>query len=229
MKHPQFTFDLSRPVDLSRSAFARAPANVAAAAFVEAWPDWPAPAAAIWGPAYSGKTHLGAIWAERAGALRVPLHVPLHEFCEAHLAEGLAQPLWLDEEVGQAGLDETALFHLLNLVREENGACLITSRAAPAKWDVRLPDLASRLKALPVFEIGAPDDTLLQAILTKRFDDMGIDADPSVMKYLLKRMERSYEAAANVARAFEERTLAAHRRATIALASDVLDDLEAAS
>jgi len=222
MKHPQLTFDLNRPVDLSPSAFARTPANEAALRLIEQWPDWSVPVACIAGPAHSGKTHLGVMWSERAGA-RV---VDLAALSEKDIAGGIKTPLWIDRQT-EGAFDEDVLFHAINLAREEGGSILITARLAPAKWKVALPDLASRLKVVPVAEIAEPDDALLEAILTKRFLDLGIDAEPAVMRFLLARMERSYSAAEAVVAAFGTRTLATHRRASVPLAAEVLAEIGA--
>jgi len=220
MKHPQFTLDLTRPDDTSPSAFARAPANDAAVRMIELWPKWPGPAIGVVGPTHSGKSHLALIWAERASARRIPLE----QLTTSDLEAGLSTPLW-DDRHADGQFDEDALFHLLNLAKEENGAVLLTSNIPPAKWKVALPDLASRLKALPVAEIGEPDDALLEAILIKRFSDLGIDAEPAVMRFLLARIERSYLAAHVVSEALGRQTLATHRRVTVPLAAETLEVL----
>lgn len=221
MKHPQFTLDLSRPVDVSRSAFARAPANEEALRLIEQWPDWPGPAVCIAGPAHSGKSHLACIWAERAGAR----HIDLAALDTAFLESRFDGPLWIDRHTEQP-FDEKALFHALNLAREEGRSILLTAAAPPANWKVTLPDLASRLRAVPVTLVGAPDDGLLEAILIKRFADIGVDADEAVLRYLLARIERSYGAAAAVVAGFDRLTLASHRRASVPLAAQVLESLE---
>jgi len=218
MKHPQFTLNLDRPADYSPSAFARAPANEAAMRLTEQWPDWPAPAVCIAGPASAGKSHLGEIWRERANAQAIDLAA----LRAADIEGGLSRPLWIDRRADDA-FAEDVLFHVLNLAREEQGNILLTAREVPAKWNISLPDLASRLKAVPVVNIGEPDDGLVEAILIKRFTDMGIDAEAPVISYLLARMERSYSALDAVARGFGRSTLAAQRRASIPLAAEVLE------
>lgn len=221
MKHPQFTLDLDRPADFSPSAFARSPGNEAAARLIEQWPDWPAPVVSIAGPEASGKSHLGVIWRERTNARAVALGA----LQASDIEGGLAEPLWIDRH-DDSPFDEDVLFHALNLAREEQGSILLTARAAPAKWKVSLPDLASRLKAILVVEITGPDDALVEAILIKRFADLGLDADPAVIRYLLARMERSYGAIDQVVRGFGRQTLAVQRRASVPLAAQVLEDLE---
>ncbi len=223
MKHPQFTLDLSRPVDYSPSAFAKSPSNAAAAQMIADWPRWPGPVVCLMGPGGCGKSHLGAIWSEVARATALSLA----DLADDHIKGGMTAPLWIDREKDGASFDETTLFHALNMAREEGSFILLTARQAPSKWQVALPDLASRLKALPVVEIWPPDDALIEAILIKLFADIGVEADASVMRFLLARMERSYGAAAAVAHTFDQRTLAAHRRATVPLATQVLEELDA--
>ena len=98
-----------------------------------------------------------------------------------------------DIEVGQ--FDETMLFHALNLARQEGGHVLLSSRLEPAQWQVKLPDLASRLKALPVVHILPPDDALLRAVLVKQFADRQIVVDEALIGYMILRMPRSAAAA----------------------------------
>ncbi len=221
MKHPQFTFDLSLPANVSPASFVRGAANDAARQLVADWPKWPGPVVAIIGPEACGKSHLGAIWAEACDALSIPLE----DLSKEHLSDGMAHPLWVDRAGEGAPFDETALFHALNMAREEASFILITARQPLAKWKVALPDLASRLKAVPLVEITTPDDTLLDAILIKQCTDLGIEVDDAVRRYVLARAERSYGAIAALSNAFGQRTLAAHRRASVPLASQVLDEI----
>ena len=47
-------------------------------------------------------------------------------------------------------VDQAALFHLLNLAREQAADLLLTARTQPAGWTLQVKDLASRLRAVPV-------------------------------------------------------------------------------
>src|SRR5438105_998842 len=73
------------------------------------------------------------------------------------------------EDIAEGAFEERALFHLINLVREEQASLLVTARTAPGGWSVAIRDLGSRLKALPVVALAAPDDMLLRAVLVKLF------------------------------------------------------------
>ena len=95
------------------------------------------------------------------------------------------------EDLAAGQFDERALFHLLNLAREERAFVLLTARTAPGGWKLAIPDLASRLKALPVVALTAPDDVLLRGVLVKLFADRQLAVDESLVGFLAKRIERS--------------------------------------
>ncbi|MGJ8570523.1 MAG: DnaA regulatory inactivator HdaA [Hoeflea sp.] len=194
----------------------------AAVAIVDRWPDWPSPVVVLAGPTGSGKSHLASIWAERVGATRVSIDNPDPMVLE-HASRG---PV-LIEDIDHTGFDETALFHLINAVREHNSAVLITSRLWPAGWHVRLPDLVSRLKAATVVEIAEPDEELLAKVMVKLFSDRQLVVDDKIIAWLVARMERSLAAARIVVTRLDQLALARGSKITRALASEVLAEMDA--
>jgi chromosomal replication initiation ATPase DnaA len=164
---------------MTRAEFVVAATNSRAFGFLESFPDWPAPAAALFGPSASGKTHLARIWAERSGAVLLDardLPAPL---------EGPAVVENIDSAPGFG--HETALFAML----ERGSPLLITGREAPSCWPVALPDLASRYRALLAFELGLPDEALLMAMAVKLFADRQVTVPESVVIHLVRTLERS--------------------------------------
>src|SRR5204863_1318410 len=123
-----------------------------------------------------GESHHAAIWADIARACGVSARA----LGETNLPAALATSALVIEDA-PARLDERALFHLLNLMRQQEAYVLITSRTAPANWRAELPDLASRLRAVPVVELSAPDDALLRAVLVKLFADRQLSVDESLI------------------------------------------------
>ncbi|WP_284694134.1 chromosomal replication initiator DnaA [Rhodoplanes serenus] len=217
----QLAFGFDHPESLARDDFLRGPSNAAALDAVDRWPDWPARALVLAGPDGAGKTHLAAIWAARAGA-RIVSAAALDA---AGVPTALATGALVIEDAGP-GLDEVALFHLLNLAREAGAFLLLTTRTPPAAWPLRLPDLRSRLRALPVLSLAAPDDALLRAVLVKLFADRQLAVDDGLLTYLERRIERSFTAARAVVARLDDEGLRRQRPVTRALAVELLGNGE---
>jgi chromosomal replication initiation ATPase DnaA len=213
----QLALDLPHAASFRRDDFLPSPANEAALALIDAWPRWPHRVAAIVGPAGSGKSHLAAIWAERAGA-RIEAARALGRADVPRLATG-ALAL---EDVEPGGIDEAALFHLLNLAKEEDCYVLLTAaRRLDAGFTVA--DLASRLRAVPVIALCAPDDALLAAVLVKLFADRQLAVGEGVVNYLVPRMERSLAAVRALVARLDRAALSRGRAVTRQLAAEMVD------
>jgi len=195
------------------------PGNAGALALIDSWLDWPARAIALVGPEGSGKTHLATIWAAAAGA-RVVSGRGLGEIdVPAALATGA-----LVVEDGAAIGDERALFHLINLAREEGVFLLFTARTAPSLWPVTIPDVISRLRALPVATLQAPDDAMLCGVIVKLAADRQLTLDDAVVSYLSTHIERSFAAARSAIIALDKEALRQGRPPSRALAAEMFRD-----
>ncbi len=217
----QLAFDLDPAENFAREDFLRGPGNAAALDLVESWPHWPARAVALIGPQGSGKSHLAAIWASLSGARRLASAALDEAGVPVALSSG-ALAIERGDARDPRDLDERAMFHLLNLAREQQGFLLLTARSAPAGWQIALPDLASRLRALPVVNLAAPDDAMLRAVLVKLFADRQLEVDDGLITYLAVRIERSFAAAQAIVAALDREALRRQRPVTRALASEVL-------
>ncbi len=204
----QLALDWPHRPALAREDFLVAPANEAAVAWLDSWPDWPSYGLVVHGPEGSGKTHLAQAWRARSGAVA--------------LDEALAGRAWLLEDADRGARDETALFHLLNRIAEARGHLLITARTPPARWAVTLPDLASRLRALPAVGLGMPDETLVEAVLVKQFADRQLRVGPETVRYVARRLDRSLAQVARVCEALDKAALAQGRAVAVPLARAVL-------
>jgi chromosomal replication initiation ATPase DnaA len=200
----QLPLDLPHRAAMGREDFLVAGSNIAAVAMIDAWPDWPTPATILVGPEGSGKSHLGEVWRGRTGAGTISIDDLTIDTVPDHCATGAL----LVEDAPGAGLDEKALFHLINYMRESRGHVLITARTFPAHWEVGLKDLASRLRAAQVVSLEPPDDQLLRAVLVKLFADRQLNVDESVINFMLLRMERSLGVARTLVELIDRRALA---------------------
>lgn len=224
----QLTLNLALPPPTyAREDFVVADGNREALAWIDRWPDWPAPALSLNGPTGCGKTHLGRIWAARSGAI-VMTGAELDGMSVADLTSLAATSPAIVIE-GAESAPERGLFHLYNLVRERGGHMLLISDKPPARWSIALPDLASRLRAAPAVAVAPPDDELLGSIILKQLADRQLHAGAGVVQYLVSHMERSADAARRVVAALDGRALIERREIDRRLAMDVLADLAGAS
>jgi chromosomal replication initiation ATPase DnaA len=191
-----------------RADFIVAPGNQQAVAFIDSWPGWPAPAAALYGPQACGKSHLAAVWAGKAGATVL----------EAGALDGAIPdgPLVV-ENVGP-GTAETPLFALL----ERAAPLMLTAQLPPAQWPVVLPDLKSRAAALLAFALWAPDDALLMGLAVKLFADRQVQVPESVVIHMIRELERSPAAIRDFVARADSAALAHKRPITLSLIKDLL-------
>jgi chromosomal replication initiation ATPase DnaA len=214
----QLALALSFAESFARDDFLVGPANATAFDLVDRWPDWPSRAMVLAGPEGSGKSHLASIWAQTSGARFVAARALGYATVPRELATGAL----VLEDVRAGEFDERAVFHLLNLVREDEAHLLITAASAPTGWVIGLADLASRLRALPVVTLEQPDDELLRAVLVKLFADRRVAVDDSVITYMTSRMERSLATARRLVDALDREALRQKRPLTRALAADLM-------
>lgn len=214
----QLALALDHDESYARDDFLPGPGNTAALTLIESWPDWPANVVALIGPEGSGKSHLASIWANASGARTMSGRA----LGESDLLASLATGALVVEETVAA--DERSLFHLINLAREEESFLLFTARTAPTSWPVAIPDLASRLRALPVVTLQAPDDAMLRGVIIKVAADRQLSLDDSVVRYLLSHVERSFAAARAAVIALDNEALRQGRPASRALAAELFRD-----
>lgn len=208
----QLRLPLDRPAFRHRRDFIVSAANSSAVRILDAWPGWHGGVLVLVGPAGSGKSHLAQDWARQIGAqiLDAPPDSPPTE--RAVLVEDADRIL-----------DDETLFHLINAAGADGFSVLLTSRQAPKLWSCALPDLRSRLNALPVAELSAPDDHVLAGVLRKLFRERHIVPGDDLIEYLLKRMERSVPAAQALVDRLDEAGDAERREINRTLARRILD------
>ncbi len=215
----QLALALDHAESYAREDFLAGTCNKEALALIESWPDWSASAIALIGPEGSGKTHLATIWAAAAGA-RV---ISARALGETDLPSALATGALVIEDAAAVD-DERALFHLINLAHEERAFLLFTARTPPPLWPVTLPDVMSRLRALPVVTLAAPDDAMLRGVIVKLAADRQLALEETVVNYLLTHIERSFAAARAAVIALDEEALRQGRPPSRTLAAELFRD-----
>jgi len=214
----QLAFTLPHAESLTRDNFLEGPANAAALALIDAWPEWPSRTMMLVGPEGSGKSHLAAIWADESGARSTAAHA----LRAADVPDALTTGALVVEDLRPREVDERALFQLLNLAREQAAFVLMTGRISPSAMEVDLRDLGSRLRALPTVSLSPPDEQLFRALIVKFCADRQLAIDESVVSYLVSRIERSSAAARRAIELLDGEALRQGRPVTRALAAELL-------
>jgi chromosomal replication initiation ATPase DnaA len=214
----QFVFDWGARPGLGAEDFLVGESNAAAVALVDRWPDWVKSSALVVGPPQSGKSHLAHVWQLRSNATMLVAH----DLSEEQVPDLMHGPALVVEDIDRGIGSEQALFHLLNLAEEQRTSLLLTSRAPAGELDVVLPDLRSRLRALAVTSIGAPDPTLLTAVLVKLLADRQIAVAPAIVHYMAREVDRSIAAAVRLVETIDRLSLATRRPITRLLAGEAL-------
>lgn len=126
---------------------------------------WPVRTAVLTGPRGSGRSLMGRLFAADTGGRVID---------------------------GPGSVSEEELFHAWNAAQGSGTPLLVIADAPPAEWNVALPDLRSRLAAVPLLTIGDPDDCLARDLIEALFARRGMALAPGVASYIVPRMERSY-------------------------------------
>jgi len=208
----QLRLKLRRPASFARADFVHSETNREAVKALDDWPAWHGGCLTLIGPEGAGKTHLAMEWAARANAKILRPACP-------DISAAYAGPVLMEDADEAEG---EALFHLIN-VAGAGGGLLLTSRKHPRTWPAEIPDLRSRLNALPVAEIGEPDDVVLEGVLRKFFRERNIRPAEEVYPYLMRRIERSVRMAREIVARLDEAADADEREITRALARQILD------
>ncbi|MGH1402696.1 MAG: HdaA/DnaA family protein [Alphaproteobacteria bacterium] len=222
----QIPLDLAARPAFGRGDFHVGTSNRDAVGWIDRWPEWPAPILILQGPPASGKSHLAAVWQEQTGAAIINPEALVSRSAENLFELGPSLVLdGLDPWLGDREA-ETTLFHLYNMLKEEQKTMMVTMRMSANQSDFVIPDLASRFRAAPCVAIQPPDDMLLASILIKLFTDHQLTVNNDVISYLLPRMERSFAAARDVVKRADHTALSEKRGISVPLMRKVLADMQ---
>ncbi|MBA3813038.1 MAG: DNA replication protein [Alphaproteobacteria bacterium] len=192
--------------------------NEGAYIWLMAWPSWPHPCLSIYGEKGCGKTHLSSIWQRTSKAQ----YFSARDFNAIELEALFEGPPVFILDDAHFIKNEEKLFHFYNHLITSKGSLLLLSQSAPARWMTNLPDLRSRLNAIPAIKINAPDEALLTQVLQKLFSDLQLKVDEAVICFLIKHMERSFESARRWTKALNAFALTERRNITVPAVRELL-------
>lgn len=211
----QFALPFPDGVFYAPEDFLQGACNEAALAWLAAPSAWPAGRLVVHGPEGVGKTHLLHVFAARRGAALVAAHAL------PRVAPPRGRALAIDD--ADAAPDEEALLHALNQAAEDGQPVLLAGRVPQAAWTVRLPDLASRLRASGAVALGLPEDDLLAPLLARALAQRQLRVPEALQAWMLARLPRTGGALREAAARLDRLSLGGG--VTRALAARVVEDL----
>jgi hypothetical protein len=199
MSQPEKT-QIALPLDWSAggandSLLLVGPSNEDAVRYLHHVGSWPVRVAILVGPRGSGRTLMGRYFTRETGG---------------HVIDG------------ERSVSEEEMFHAWNRAQNPGAPLLIISDHPPAEWTISLPDLASRIAAVPVLRIGEPDEALARDLIEALFTQRGMIISPELTSYIVPRMEQTYDAIHKIVNALDESSLETGRRLGIRLTRETL-------
>lgn len=155
--------------------------------FIKKWPNWGeekySKILILYGEEGCGKSHLVHIWQKISNAKFLSKETysnPYSYIEKSFVLENIEN------------LDQEMLMHLINVVEEKQQYLLMTSRVMPINLKFTLPDLSSRIRAIPFFTINTPSNELFKAVLYKHLSDRNLQVNMVAIDYIIPRIERSF-------------------------------------
>ena len=184
----QFALPLDWPQGSDDSRFIVSEANQAAYDHFRRWSAWPVRATILTGPRRSGRSLLARNFVAKVGGR-------LFDPADAH--------------------DEETLFHAWNEAQESGRPMVMVADNAPPEWEIKLPDLRTRLAVTPVTRIEQPDDALFPALIQRLFADRGLHLPDEALRYVVSRVTRDYWTAERLVDAIDRFAISERARLTV--------------
>jgi chromosomal replication initiation ATPase DnaA len=212
----QLALPFAEEHDYAAENFCPAPSNAQAREWLARPESWVSGRLVLYGESGCGKTHLLHMWAKAHDA----------EVVEGATLTGLLRPngpLAVDD--ADTVPEPRALLHLLNAAAEAGYPVALAAQLPPARMGYKLADLSSRLRASQAVEIGAPEDELLDMLLTRLAAARQVHLSIPVRNFLLLRLPRTAAAYREAIARLDRASLGEGARLTRALAADALAGL----
>lgn len=176
--------------------------NYEAYKLIKEWPNWSFKGINIYGPKKSGKSYLTKIFSDKTNSKIFDGR----NVNKDHLDLILNQKVLIIDNV-ELFNDEVFFQTILNDFISKNKFIYLTSNKLAGSISFKLKDLISRLNSLVAVAITNPSDDLFYQILTKMLSDKQINITAKEINFILKNIERSYDAASNFVKSLDELSL----------------------
>jgi chromosomal replication initiation ATPase DnaA len=163
--------------------------NFEAYKLIESWPKWSSRFINIFGPSGCGKTHLANIFNKKFNSF----FISASELNNNILSSIKAKECLIIDDC-KNNVEEKLFYSVLNQSHLSNQYIIINSTKPIQSFEVKLNDLKSRLKSFVNIGIDLPTDELIKVIISKNFSDKQVKIESKSLEYIIKNIDRSYEA-----------------------------------
>jgi len=163
--------------------------NFEAYKLIESWPKWSSRFVNIFGPSGCGKTHLSNIFNKKFNSF----FISASELNNNTLSSIKAKECLIIDDC-KNNVEEKLFYSVLNQSHLSNQYIIINSTKPIQSFEVKLNDLKSRLKSFVNIGIDLPTDELIKVIISKNFSDKQVKIESKSLEYIIKNIDRSYEA-----------------------------------
>jgi chromosomal replication initiation ATPase DnaA len=192
--------------------------NFEAYKLIENWPKWPSRFINIFGPSGCGKTHLANILNKKISSF----FIKSSELNNKNISNvKVKECLIIDEYTNN--IEEKLFYSILNQSYLSNQYIILNSLKPVQSFEVNLNDLKSRLSSFVNIGIDLPTDELIKVIISKNFSDKQVRIEPKLLEYIIKNIDRSYEAIFDLTNKLDDFSLSAGKSININLIKRALN------
>ena len=192
--------------------------NFEAYKLIESWPKWSSRFINIFGPSGCGKTHLSKIFNKKINSF----FIDASDLNNKNLsAIRVKECLIIDGY--QNNVEEKLFYSILNQSYLSNQYIIINSLKPIQSYEITLNDLRSRFDSFVKFGINLPTDELIKVIITKSFSDKQVKIESKLLEYIIKNIDRSYEAIFDLINKLDDFSLSSGRSININLIKKALN------
>lgn len=213
---------------MGREQFFRSDSNEMALSIIEKYNEWPRNKLILVGPKGCGKSHISSMLGDE---LDTKIYYA-KDFNLPQVSNSVKKSLVIIEDLHELQKlnnfkrkeIEEALFHLLIKIENSDTRIFITGCKNPIDWQIKLPDLSSRLHTFALAKIENPDDRLFLSLILKFFSDKQLSASPAVINFIAARIDRTYLEARKFVDLVDQRALKDKREISLKLVRSVLEN-----
>ena len=191
--------------------------NFEAYKLIENWPKWPSKLINIFGPSGCGKTHLANVLNNKINSFFIKAAELNNDiFSVVKVKECLI----IDEY--NNNVEEKLLYSVINQSHLSNQYIIINTLKPIQSYKVSLNDLSSRFSSFVNISIDLPTDELIKVIISKNFSDKQVKIENKLLEYIVKNIDRSYEAIFDLIDKLDDFSLSAGKSININLIKKAL-------